>query len=286
MTTNLSNRAMLARLTISQWTARKFDKRETAELALKHGTAQELARVNKSLLPFAASLEAVHKKSGEIRTAYYGYTLPWQEGENIITSEGYMKFILAMRPMLSDWRGLVRTFLADYPQLRADAPLLLNGLYREADYPSVYDLERKFDIDLMFRPLPDSQDWRVTLADDEMADLKRQCEEQSAKQAAAAMRAAWERIHKVVTHAAERLRDPRAVFRDTLVENARDLCAILPSLNLTNDPNLESIRTALEGALCAQKPETLRIAPDVRAETVAKLQEIERQMGAFFTPAP
>ena len=39
--------------------------------------------------------------------------------------------------------------------------------------------------------------------------------------------------------------DPKKVFRDSLVENARELCELLPKLNMTDDPNLEAIRKEL-----------------------------------------
>ena len=153
--TTLSDRAMLVTLNISQWAARKLDKRETEELARKHGTIADVARVNKSLLPFASSLEKIHKGTGSIRTYYYAQTLPWgQEGSRIIPSANYMQFVSEMRTKISEWNKLVANFIADYPRLREEARVLLNGLYREEDYPDVHDVERKFRADVSFFPVP------------------------------------------------------------------------------------------------------------------------------------
>jgi len=65
---NLNDRALLVQLSISQWTARKFDKRVTRDVASSHGTTIDVGRYNKVLLPMNDLLDRVHKKSTHIRT--------------------------------------------------------------------------------------------------------------------------------------------------------------------------------------------------------------------------
>ena len=125
MTHTLSNRALLVTLNISQWAARKLDRKETEELARKHGTIADIARVNKSLLPFAGSLEKIHKATGSIRTYHYQQTLPWgQEGSRIIPAANYMAFVAEMRNKISEWNRLVSAFVSDYPRLKQEAAVL------------------------------------------------------------------------------------------------------------------------------------------------------------------
>ena len=45
---------------------------------------------------------------------------------------------------------------------------------------------------------------------------------------------------------AEKLADPKAVFRDTLVENTKEVCSILSRLNFADDPDLETMRQQVE----------------------------------------
>ena len=280
---NLSNRALLVTLAISQWTARKFDKRETQAVAAKHGTPAEVARVNKRLLAFSDTLDAIHKKTGEIRTEYYRRTLPWgQHGVNVLKVDGYMEFAAVMAGLMSDWRHLVDKFLADYPALRERDRQLLNGLFDENDYPDVSQVREKFKIDVAFCPIPEESDWRVALSADEMDRLKASITEKVTNSMSEAMREAWRRVHELVTHAHERLADPKAVFRDTLVSNAQELCRLLTTLNIADDPNLEKIRNEIEGSLCQHTPDTLRQAPEVREQVSDKLAEIMKQMGAFY----
>lgn len=284
--TTLSSKALLVSLAISQWTARRYDKQETSALAQRHGTPTEVARVNKSLLPFAAPLDAIHKKTGEIRTVYYRRTLPWgQHGVNIIKSDGYMDFCSEMSPLLDDWRRLVDAFVIAYPQLREDAKLLLQGLWKEEDYPEPETVRAKFDIDVSFMPVPDQADWRVSLGDEEMERLRLQITAKVHDSQTMAMKEAWKRVYDMVQHAHGRLADPKAIFRDSLVENARELCALLPVLNIADDPEMEKVRHDIEGTLCTYNTDTLREDPKVRSDAARQLEEVMSKMSAFYAPS-
>jgi len=283
---SLSDKALLVSLNISQWAARKLDKRETQELAAKHGTVEGVARVNKALLPGAVALDKVHKKTGEIRTFFYEQTLPWgMEGSRILPSANYMQFVSTLRGKLSEWDQLYTQFKQDYPALQAQARVDLNGLYRDEDYPDVSEMDRKFKADVSFFPVPDAGDFRVTISNDELARLQQDVTERVEEAMGVAMRDCWERLHKIVKHAHEKLADPKAIFRDSLVENAKDLCSLLPRLNITNDAQLEAMRQDLEGALCSHAPEVLRLSAATRAETASKMADIMAKMGSFYQAA-
>lgn len=286
MTTTLTNRALLVSLSICQWTARKFDRHETQQLLIRHGVGADAARVNKSLLGKPESLQAIKRKTNAMRWDYYNRSLPWgQEGVNVIRADGYMDFVQIMRDHMYELRGLHSVFLAEYPKLREDARLYLNGMYDENDYPSADRVASKFSCDMKFFPIPEKTDWRVSLSDDEMDELRKQTQDEINRSSAEAMKDAWGRIHKAVAHAIERLSDPKAVFRDSLVENAQELCRVLTSLNITDDPHLERVRLEVETALCSHNPSTLREDPVVRQDVADKMADIMSKMGAFYKAA-
>lgn len=284
--TKISERTLLVQLNISQWTARKLDKQETDALTRAHGADVKAARVNKSLLPTAMSLDQVAQKTGAIRTDYYFRTLPWaMDGARIIRSDAYMDFAVVMRDHLNEWDQLVAKFLAEYPRLQQDAQRALGSLYKPDDYPSTWELRQKFTAGVNFLPVPNAADWRVEGIDEDMEQLRRQVADQVTEGLATAAKDAWERVRAVVAKAHERLSKPDAVFRDTLVENARDLCKILPSLNINNDPKLEEVRRELERSLCAVHPEDLRQSPALRSSVAGAMDDVLRKMGAFYQQA-
>ena len=72
----LNDKALLVQLTVSQWTARKYDKKVTEQIATQHDTVIEAGRYNKSLLPLNDYLGNIHQKTTAIRKEYYENTLP------------------------------------------------------------------------------------------------------------------------------------------------------------------------------------------------------------------
>ena len=81
---------------------------------------------------------------------------------------------------------------------------------------------------------------------------------------------------------AEKLADPKAIFRDTMIENTRELCALLPRLNFADDPNLEAMRQEVEQSLAGNHPDALRNDPDLRRDKAAEAKAIMDKMRAFM----
>jgi hypothetical protein len=94
---------------------------------------------------------------------------------------------------------------------------------------------------------------------------------------------AWSRMHEVLSHMSERLDyqegETKKIFRDSLVENARDLCDVLKHLNITGDLKLEEMRKNLEKQLSGVSAEDLREDDGLRNQT----KEVVDQMLKKFS---
>lgn len=279
---SLSSRAILVDLDISTWSARKLDRRETDEVIIRTGASKRAARVNKSLLPGAQSLEAVTKKATEIRTWFYERTLPWSGSARILRSDAYWTFVQELNTHKAAYERRVDEFVAEYPQLVAHAQTELGGLYNSNDYPAAQTVRDKFCVHTRFMPVPDQDDWRVSLSEDALKDLRESVERDVRESAQVAMQEAWKRLSDCVAHAVERLSNPEAIFRDSLVENAEELCRVLPTLNIADDPELEARRQELEQALAGVDPKDLRRFPDYRKQTADKLADIANKMSGLY----
>jgi len=281
-TSSISNRAILVSVSIGQWDARKIDKPETNAVQAKHNTVKRAARVHKSLLPGAKELEAIHKYSGDIRTFVYKHTLPWADGVQILRTEGYFDFTSKLSAMRNQWHELVNEFIDRYPALIRQAEYNLGTMFDPTDYPAQSDLRAKFVIDTRYLPVPEANDWRVDLSDETIDDLRANIERQLKDSQAVAMKEAWSRLFKVVEHAHERLSQPTAIFRDSLIDNAIEICNLLPTLNITGDPELENLRRKIESTLCAHDPKTLRKNPVERRDTADQLAKAMDKMRGFY----
>ena len=278
---NLNDRALLVQLSVSQWTARKYDKKVTQEVASANGVASGVGRYNKSLLPMNDMLDNVHKKTTHIRTKFYENTLPWGiEGTMMLPTANYLRFMTDFRKEKSEWELLVNRFIWDYPKLKADAQRILGSLYNEADYPTVDELKTKFKMDMAIFPVP-ATDFRVQIASDELTRIQQDVEARVKSAQSTAMNEAWNRLYERVKNMAEKLADPSAIFRDSLVENTRELCALLPRLNFADDPHLEQMRQDVEASLL-KHPEALRNDLDLRRDTADEAKAIMDKMKSFM----
>jgi hypothetical protein len=224
---NLTTKALLVQLNISQWSARKYDKKVTKDVNQANGATQDAGRFNKLLLPAADKLSEIHKMSTKIRNEYYRQTLPWgMEGTMLLPTTNYMDFMADFSAMKNDWQSLVDDFVAQYPALVNAAQQELGQLYDADDYPPVGEVQDKFKMGLSVMPVP-SNDFRVEIQDEELAKIKADVESRVKKAEQAAMGELWQRLFDRVKHIAERLSDPDAKFKSSLLENAWDLCDIL-----------------------------------------------------------
>ena len=278
---NLSDRALLVQLTVSQWTARKYDRRTSVEVARNHGTTLDAGRYNKALLPMADLLDNIHKKTNAIRTKYYVNTLPWGiDGTQMLPTSNYLAFMSEFRKERDDWNSLVRLFVDNYDDLRDNARRVLGSLYDPTDYPAKHEIWSKFHMDMAVYPVP-SSDFRVSIASAELTRIQQDVERRVTESQQKAMADLWQRIHDRVKHMAEKLADPKAIFRDTLVENIQEQCAMLTRLNFAEDPNLEAMRQEVESKLI-HHPDALRNDPDLRRDTAAEAKAIMDKMSVFM----
>jgi len=227
-------------------------------------------------------LDSVHKKATAIRQKYYTNTLPWGiEGTQMLPSANYLEFMTEFRKEKAEWQLLVDAFLDNYIRLKEDAKRLLpNGLYNENDYPADDSIHEKFNIDIAVFPVP-SDDFRVAINAEELTSIQQDVEKRITEASEMAMADIWQRLYDRVKHMSEKLADPKAIFRDTMVENTRELCALLPRLNFADDPNLESLRQQVEGSLLMH-PDALRNNPVLREDKGKEAKDIMERMKAFM----
>lgn len=287
---NLSTRAMLVDLTIKMWTARKTDKRVSDEVSATHGSDREMGRYWKNLLS-PERMEPLRKLATRAQADHRDRTLPWLDsGARILLGAGYAGYSQAMRTYGDDYRALVMTFLGEYDQARAEAQRRLNGLFDPNDYPPAGVVQAKFAFAVDPLPFPNAADFRTDIGDEAAEAIRRTIRANERAVVERAMSEAWGRVHDVVAKMVDRLGayqiepDGKAsgVFRDSLVENVRDLTALLPTLNLTDDPTFDQVTDRMRAELCKFDAQTLRESPQAREDTRDAADEILAVVNQFM----
>jgi hypothetical protein len=274
----LQDRAMLTVLTISQWTNRKHDKIVSAEVEVSHA-AKDAGRYNKQLINKAA-LDPISKIAGAARDYHYKVTLPWgNNGERLLPAALFLDYAENMRMYKDTFAQRAREFVGIYPDLVRDARTRLGSMYNALDYPAASDIADKFDIATSFTPVPSANDFRVDLSEEYVDKIKSEITSAVEERQRDAVKHCWDRVRDVVGKIHERLEDKDKTFRDSLIENARELVSILPALNITGDPELISIEADVKTLLV--HPDVLRNNPVTRSETAVRAAEIMKRMEAF-----
>jgi hypothetical protein len=299
-------RAMLVALKISTWSARKYDRKASNEVANAHGASEDAGRYNKLLVAREALAEII-KVDGQLRTYHYKHTLPWSdEGSRILPAAHFMTYSQAMKLMRRERAGAVEKFLGEYPELVKDARARLKTLFNKADYPGEDEIESRFRVDISLMPFPDSEDFRVNLADERVEEIRAEIEERVNGAVGEATKSLWQRVYEQVAHMSERLKiydepspklqakgkkatKPEAKervanpFRDSLVENLRELAGLLPTLNFVGDPELNKMAKRLERELCEHEPEVLRSNKELRVKQAKTADQILASMRHYVS---
>lgn len=288
MAQRLSETAMLVNLHISVWNAEREDKKAGDAVAAKYGNDGKYGKYRKFLVDPDA-LKPITKLRTEIRNRHYELTLPWDDaGGRIISAAGYMTYRDEMRQYGYRMDTLANEFAAEYPQLRYDAQRSLNGLWNGSDYPSDESIRGKFSFRTRILPVPESDDFRVAVGDDERDAIRQQIQNAVESQLGSAMGDVSRRIRDVVSHMSAKLKqyacDANGVknpFRDSLVDNIRSLVDLLPSLNLTNDPRIHEVCVDMRADLTRWTADSLRVSDSTREQVAEKADAILRKMDSL-----
>ena len=287
--TTITNRAMLVRLSISNWRARKYSRNVSDQVNEEYAAEKEASRVNKHLFAGDPIHKALCSAADAARVAHYTQTLPWEdggEGWRLLPTSNWIAYADAMRVKRADWMRALDAFVDAYPDLRAGAEAKLGKLYDARDYPDARRVRERFDWAIDFSPVPDAGDLRVDLPAEQVATIAASVSNRLASATAAAMEDAWARLREAVARIKDRTADPKSPLRGNLIAQARETVEILGRLNLTQDARLDEMREMVERELTGDDVESLRENDALRAATAVKAGDILAKMSAFYgTPA-
>ena len=302
----LSRKATLVSVTISQWTARKLDKKITAEVNRAHNAVKDAGRFNKLLIE-SKRLQDINSVVSQARRLHHQMTRPWcDEGLRILPNVLHMKFADEFRKLKRDFDRAVDEFVRDYPSFVEERKIALNGLFNESDYPSPSTIRDKFKLEHKTFPVPEADDFRSDVLDeDTIEDIKRELTATSDSVLTGAMKDTAAQIADVVGKMAEKLKEyqsggakkakysgrasgpevkqRRNFFKETLVENVRELADLLPAFNFTNDPAFDAIADRIKRELLVEDAKELRENDNARhivqKSAEAILKDVEGLLG-------
>ena len=287
----LQKKAMLITFSASQYTGRKKDNRARDAVSAEFGNVPDVGNYVKQSIP-KERLKDIQRNINDFRTYLYLHTSPWNhKGDLLLSTALYQGVTEKARECKETHAELVKTFLDNYQDYIQEARGQLNGLFDMADYPDAWRLERKFSFDVHFSPVPASDHLKIDLAQDEIDKMQADIVNRNQSNLDAAMADVWEKVFNSVKALSEKMKKERQdktgqdvapIFRDSIIENIRQLVDILPGLNIAGDPGLEKARIELENELAGIDPAELRESKESRQEVAEKADEILDNLSGLF----
>lgn len=282
---DLGDRAMLVRLSVRMPGFERQNKKVSKEIADKYGADETMGRFVESLIAKEAMARLKQIESSG-RQEFYRRTLPWDDnGTRIASSPAYMDLVAFVRALEGQWDPAVEAFCNDWEAHVDEAKRKRNGLFRAEQYMSREEVRKRFEFIWRVSPVATEGDFRCKISEDELRVIREQNAELLRESLAASMADVWHRLKKVVSDFRDRMKaatDQDKKFHDTAVTNITELLAIVPSLNLTGNPDVARFCADIQRDLTTTEPQTLREDPKAREDVMNRADEILSKMSAFI----
>ncbi len=217
---SISNSAMLVELNISVWTGQKVDRKATIRATDDARASSDAGQFKKNLMAGTTLRKELADYAALCRTWHNGRTLPWADkGARLLPTSMFFDYKQEANARQAHFNALRDRFIAEYPQLLAQAPLHLGDLFDPSDYPSAEEVASKFGFRLVFLPVAESGDFRIDVGNAELAELREQYESAYEVRVQEAMGTAWDKLHDALVVMSEKLTEPEGekAMNDELV---------------------------------------------------------------------
>lgn len=281
---DLLSSAMLVKFSASCWGVAIHDHSVEGEIADKHKSNASMLKFRKVLLKSKARDE--YKAVAREAYAYHLMkTLMWDKGVGLLPATLFWEYNEAMEGFKRRADQHADDFVVEYKKEWSNGmssfKAELGGLFNREDYPDPSSVRRKFGIRIRIRPLENPNDFRVKLGSGQTEAVKAQIMEDLKADIAEVVKEPYRRLSEVITKVHAKLSDAESVFRDSLIENVKELVEILPALNVTGDAELAALVEKTKSEICIDNVDTLRKDAKFRASVAKSAQEILKGMKGY-----
>ena len=290
---SIKNHALLVSLTVNKPQMTQKDEKATRD-AERANNAHGAGQFRKDLYPKHLVQPITYVESAA-RAYIESVTYMWSRGEYLLPTAKFMEFTERIGKFQLEFDQCVTAFLNNWSNVLQQAQSQQGALFDPNAYPDLSDLKQQFRFRVMYRPVTDAHDFRVSLQDDEMDALRAEVEQATRESMNSVLKEPLQRLREVVaklnevTGKADRTVtdkktgrvDVRApIFRDSVVENITEEINLLHAFaEILPDVVLNVAKTLAD---TVPHPQQLRDNPDKRKEvnvqTAALLSTIDSML--------
>ena len=277
---NYSN-VMMIDVNVSKYEGRKGDK--GAGMALDseknvHGKGHSVSKITCD----AEEMSAYLQPYADFKKWLTTNCLPIGDNRYLLLVDKYQDAVMAADTFKQKFIRGYTHFCDNFDEVVEKQKYRLNDAWRMDDYPK--NIHSKFDCHVLFTAVPDASSIRnyTGLPQEDVDRLVSENEKAVTAMFETAMKNPYKRIIEVVNKMVEKLSDESARFKNSLVDNIKEVVELLPQLNITKSKDLEDIADRLNQELCNVSPDALRYDLNKRKEVVEKAEKIMADLEGYF----
>jgi hypothetical protein len=258
----------------------RTDKDASRDVVRQNNASAGAARVVVSRLPGADEFHnRITQAQGQARADLIALTMPYgnDEGWRLLPNANFEPLLAKLTTSKGKVTQLLDELKVEAPNIIARAKANMGTL--NVPIPTVDELIGSYAIDVEFREIAEGA--FKGLPDATASKLRRHVQRNLAAAVERATNDTMGRFIKPLEYFVERMRlfDEReraiaagrdvgrtGVFRDSVVENIKELAEVVGSLNVTNDPRLDKLAAEVQALII--EPEALRDSQPKREEAV------------------
>lgn len=292
--TSLSERAMIAKLSLGIWSGMSVDPDVSEEVSENHkADLKQAGRYSKRLVANHYMRE-ITSTANMARQTHRLLTLPWDDnGSRILSTRGFMHYTTQMRLRRQACETAFDNFCTpeNVDNYKKEAKVRLGTMFDAEEYPSSDEMRKKFGFRVDINKVPEGGDFRADLTADQVKGIVKDIESRTEECIEHAKKDVFRRVCEVAAKMSERLKAYSPAndgkpsenrFKDSLVLNVVELAQLMPTLNVTEDPKITALQQQIMNDLGQHSPEVLRDDSKLRNATAKKADEIFAKVKKFL----
>jgi hypothetical protein len=278
---DISKNIISVKVTVHRWSG-KSNRRDLAQdIADKVGGDEAQFTTAIRMLPPNVKHD-IGTAASRIRRCFKRHTLPWEDGGwRILKAENFAKFKDELEVLRLEYQQVVDDMVRNRDSHFKYAKQSLGKAFDPDKFPSASEMESRFAVSLRSRGVASPRLIQVQgLSNEDEAELKRSMEAELTEQVSGAVENIVIQLQKLLENTIKKLgrESQKGVQYKALKARAKEICASLGELNITDDKEINKLIAKVEGTITSIDQDSVR---EVKRERTKKTKETKEVMEAL-----
>lgn len=245
--------------------AGKLRVRGAEDLVTDHYKVKDKSRAAVSVNAFNnEDLRNIIQCQNKLRVWFFNNSVPWdQNAYRLIPNSKLAELDDLYNKTIIEQSKLEKIFLDNYERDLPKQKVELGQLYDMIKFPKREHFRNRIRIERNEIPVPSpGDDPRAGWSEEQRNEYRAHVENEQKLAVNKALIDVAERVAKTVGHVYEKMSNyngtKKGAFRDSTIENCKELSSLISTLNINSDPAIEGIRREIDSKLCKYTPDEIR----------------------------